>query len=245
MADTKAFDPWELSSGLPDDFNGVVQDAFFGTDADYNDGKTLILKLEVLSDDPEIGEAGVTTLMFPCGAGWETKNGGKECAREDGKQKRFNAGSGVGLLVKHSVEAGAGDILRQKGNPMAAAIWIGMNFHWKRKEFSFKNGGETQEYSRTLPDAYLGAGGTVAAPVAASSAPTATPAANGNGNGINGVVKAKLKVLARDVKTKGGAHDQFIERAFGEIEGVNGDAAAEDAVMDYSPASIWESVAAG
>ncbi len=248
MSDTKVFDPWELSSGLPDDFNGKVQDQFFGTDAEYNDGKTLILKLEVLTDDPEIGEAGVTTLMFPCGTGWEAMDNGKRCQREDGKDKKFNVQSGVGLLVKHAIEAGAGDVLKGKGTPMHADIWHGMDFHWQRKEFSWKDGGETRTYNRTLPVKYNGVGGgPVASSPSTSAAPAAasTPSAASNGSpAIDGKVKAKLRVLAREIKTAGGTHDTFVERAFGEVEGVNGDAAAEDAVMAYAAGSIWDSTAA-
>jgi len=42
-ATDETYDAYELSSGLIDDFDGTITEAYFGTDAAYNDGDTVLL----------------------------------------------------------------------------------------------------------------------------------------------------------------------------------------------------------
>jgi hypothetical protein len=216
------FDPFTPETGLIDDFDATVTSAFFTTDAAYNDGETLLLKLECETDNPESPE---TVLQYSCGNGWEAADNGKRAVREDGKRRRFNQQSGIWKLVKAAMDAGAGDALRTRGTPMEASMWVGLKFHIKRVEM-----GEGQyKTTRPLPVQFLGEAGegSTTAP-AASSAPAATmPATNTNGAGMSKVLEAKLKKLARDSAT----HEDFIVAAF-DLDGVNGNADAERAVVD-------------
>lgn len=253
--ETDQFDPWELSSGLPDDFDFTCNDAFFEFDSNYNDGQTLVLKLEGV-DESNMQE---TTLMYPTGDGWETPDQGKTAQREDGKKKGFNKNSGIGLLIGAAVETGGGEALKAKGNPMVAAIWKNERFHMKRSEIDY--GGEIGKKERLLPTAYLGPVGAApaAAPAPATPAQTApsgavkedpgtaeatpvTPAAAPApaGAGMTATTKVALLKLGKEIKSQGGTHDTFIERAFVEVEGVMGNAEAEAAVMAAEgPDSIW------
>lgn len=214
------FDPFSPETGLIDDFDATVTSAFFTTDAAYNDGETLLLKLECETDNPETPE---TILQYSTGNGWEAADNGKKAVREDGKRRRFNQQSGIWKLVEAAMNAGAGDALRSRGTPMEASMWVGLKFHIKRVEM-----GEGQyKTTRPLPVSFLGVvgeGANGSAPAAPAPA-GADPASNGAG--LSKVLEAKLKKLARD----SASHEDFIAAAF-DLDGVDGNADAERAVVD-------------
>lgn len=245
---TKVYDPWEFSSGLVEEMTATIKDAVFATDATYNDGNTLLLKLDVMADDVEVGEGGAMTLLYPAGPGWVATDRGQHAAREDGKQKKLNKSTGVALLVASAVECGAGDILKSRGTPLDAGIWIGLKFDFTNRNFSFKGSDGTDvAYSRMLISAFHGSADTTGGPTpaatanGASSTPTSPAATNGGtpAADLDVRVKTKLKLLAKSIRAANGEHDTFVERAFAEVDGVNGDGAAEDAVMAYDDTSIW------
>jgi len=220
---TDEFDPFTPETGLIDDFDFTVDSSWFTTDASYNDGETLLLKLSGPTDNPENPEV---TLQYSCGNGWEASDGGKVAVREDGKKRRFNQSSGIWKLVEAAMEAGAGDVLRKRGTPMEASMWAGLKFHMKRVE----QGEGQYKTTRPLPVSFLGVAGegsTGSAP--ASQAPAATPSAPAatNGSGLSKVLEVKLKKLARE----SASHEDFIAAAF-DLDGVDGNADAERAVVD-------------
>lgn len=211
------FDPFTPETGLIDDFDFTVEESWFTTDAAYNDGETLLLKLEGATDNPEQPDV---TVQYSCGNGWEASDGGKVAVREDGKKRRFNQSSGIWKLVEAAMNAGAGEALRSRGTPMEASMWAGLKFHMKRVEQ-----GEGQfKTTRPLPVSFLGEAGEGSS--ASAAAPTVTPAAS-NGVGLSKVLEVKLKKLARDSDD----HESFIVAAF-ELDGVDGNADAERAVVD-------------
>lgn len=223
--DQDDFDPFTPETGLIDDFDATVTSAFFTTDAAYNDGETLLLKLECETDNPEAPE---TVLQYSCGAGWEAADNGKKAVREDGKRRRFNQQSGIWKLVEAAMNAGAGDALRTRGTPMEASMWVGLKFHIKRVEM-----GEGQyKTTRPMPVQFLGEAGegSKGSQAGPSPATATTPAAADpvtNGAGMSKVLEAKLKKLARDCAD----HESFIVAAF-DLDGVDGNADAERAVVD-------------
>lgn len=218
---TDEFDPFTPETGLIDDFDFTVDSSWFTTDASYNDGETLLLKLNGPTDNPENPEV---TVQYSCGNGWEASDGGKKAVREDGKKRRFNQSSGIWKLVEAAMNSGAGDVLRGRGTPMEASMWSGLKFHMKRVE----QGEGQYKTTRPLPVSFLGevGEGSTSSPVAADPATTAAPAAT-NGAGLSRVLEAKLKKIARDSAT----HEDFIVAAF-ELDGVDGNADAERAVVD-------------
>lgn len=249
MADEKEFDPFHFSTGLPEKFRGTVVDSHFGFDSEYNDGKTCLLVLEIQTDDAEIGEAGRTKVLYPCGNGWEPADRGAKLIREDGKdplKRPVNAQSGLATLVRSAFEAGGEEVLRGRGTPYDSGIWSGLTFDWERKEFSFEQGGEKRTYNRMLITGFVQDGATTTAPTAAPAAQAAPAAADGgttrvsvSANGLTPVLRAKLKKVAADVKAAGGTHDQFIEQAFDKVPEVMETPAAEAALMETDAGSIW------
>lgn len=220
----KEFDPFSPETGLIDDFDFTVDSAWFTTDAAYNNGETLLLKLNGPTDNPDTPE---TTLQYSCGSGWEAEDNGKRAVREDGKRRRFNQSSGIWKMVESAMNAGAGDALRSRGTPMEASMWVGLRFHMKRVE----QGEGDFKTTRPLPVSFLGVvgEGAGAAPKQAASAPApaSAPASTSNGAGLSKVLEIKLKKLARESDT----HEDFIVAAF-ELDGVDGNADAERAVVD-------------
>lgn len=251
MAD-KEYDPWHFTTGFAEAYRGKVLDSYFTFDSEYQDGTALLLKLEILTDDPEIGESGKITEQYPVGKDWEPKDKGLRAAHNSGKAKNLNKNGGVAQLCQAAVEAGAGETLQQRGGaegPLNAGIWKGLDFDFERKEYSGTFGGEKQTWARMLPVKYHGETGSAPVPAQAptQAAPPAsvpvdesvsrivsggTPAAvNG---GVSPILRAKLINLAKEAQT----HDQFMEVAFG-VDGVMGNNEVEQAVADDGAGSIW------
>lgn len=227
--DDELFDPFTAETGLIDDFDFSIAEAWFTTDAGYNNGETLLLKLTGNTDNPDQPE---TTLQYSCGSGWEAEDNGKRAVREDGKRRRFNQSSGIWKLTEAAMNADAGDELRKRGTPMEASMWVGLKFHMKRVE----QGEGDFKTTRPLPVAFLGVVGEGQASAPSGAAPASTPAATSNGTGLSKVLEVKLKKLAKDCAT----HEDFIVAAF-ELEGVDGNADAERAVVDEA----WYTAARG
>jgi hypothetical protein len=224
------FDPWHFSSGLIDDCDITIREAYFAFDPNYQQGEALVLKMEVDTDDDDEPKS---TLMFPCGKGWEPKDKGARAGREDGRQKPFNKSSGIALLCAAAIETGAGDIIKDRGDPMQANIWEGLSFHMKRRRIDY--GGEIGEIERLLPTEFHGdkskgaktGGGSKPAASAASTTKEDTPADEPAADvpALKGALKVKLMKLAKECDD----HDTFLEKAY-ETEGVDGNPAAEAAV---------------
>lgn len=199
-------DPYALSTGLIDDFDGTITEAYFGTDAAYNDGDTILLILEISTDDPDRPSI---TEKLSTGTGWVIENSGANIVSENGKPRKFNQNSRVGMVLAAALAAGAGDIMRGKGTPMDAATWTGLAFHWDRVKIKGFNG---EEKEVLLPTSVLGE-------VGSSSAPAST--------GVDPATRAKLTVLAK----KSADYGTFVEAAL-EMDGIAANSDAVDLVVD-------------
>lgn len=202
------FDAYSLSSGLLDDFDGTVSEAWFATDAAYNDGSTVLLILDLATDDPDRPQE---TLKLSTGTGWVIEDSGRRIVAESGKNRSFNKSSVIGGFLQAALEAGAGETMRARGIPMEAATWQGLKFHFNRVDVV---GFDGEKKERLLPTGFLGAdGGAVAG--------GAAPAAQGSSDEVSPALRAQLTVAAKK------AEDQsaFIDAAF-QIDGVVDSAAA-------------------
>lgn len=218
-------DSYELSSGLVDEFDGQILDAWFTVDNSYNADVT-VLKLHVKALEPDVFPAedqNTTELIFPCTKGFEATDKGARLIHDSGKPRKIHKSSGLGLLVGAVCELDGGvDLLKSRGPATSADIWKGLSFTFENREFSWKGSdGQEHTYTRMLPAAILEAG--------EGSAPAAT---NGSTNGsaevsISPMLKGKLKALAGSTAN----YDQFMEQAFATLEL---DADAEAAVMSES-----------
>lgn len=142
-------DVFSTASGFADDFDGMVVDAQFAPDMQYNSGQSMLLQLEIVSDDPDVG---VQKIMYPVGAGWQSFDGGKTVVHEKKKWK-FLGTTIYGKVLTQMLETlGLDDTLRQRGfAPFDANMWIGFRAHWQRAEIEFKGTGAPASTSRLFP----------------------------------------------------------------------------------------------
>lgn len=183
---------WDLveSSGLLDKANIEITGAEFGYDAGYAKGEQLILIMSGTSDQEGWEEF---TQFFSIGQGWDTLDGGATAVGHDA----FNKNSQYGRFIQGALDSGAGEVLKGRGTPDKAAIWVGLKFHVERVPVDY--GGEIGKKNVLVPTAYLGEAGKAEAPVATPTGAT------GNGSG-DAVLRAKVMALKNTPN-----HDAFIE----------------------------------
>lgn len=150
---------WKTSSGLLDDFDFDVQEAWFDTNPKMGGGKTLLLHLrgEAFQEGELVDDE--HTLMYSCGDGWKAAKGGQQATHPAGKDTFTNA-SNMGKLIDHLVGLGD-DVLAElssRGESYEAPTWQGLRLHIERKTYSFKDRetGEQREYEVALPTEFLG-----------------------------------------------------------------------------------------
>lgn len=218
-----AYDPFELTTGLVDDFDGVVVDSLYTYDASYNNGDTAVLKLTVQADEPgTFPEDNTTTILYPCGEGFEPAEGGM-IALKDGNPKKFNKQSGVGLLLDSafSIPELAEVIKARNTDPMnvRADIWTGLHLSFTNKEFSWtdRKTKEQRSYTRMLVSGLLGDSPVV----------EAGPKAE-----VVYQVPAEVRGALKAIAVSAGTHDEFVTKAFG--ADVELDDATQAALVDRS-----------
>jgi hypothetical protein len=265
LSDT--FDPFAPSTGLPDDFDAVIKSAWFEFDPEFNNGQTLVLKMELETSDEDFGDHGTGELLLSCGKGWETPDRGATAVRDDGNERKgFHQSTAYFLWIDGAIKCdGAEKVLRtaERGDPRKAAMWIGTAWHVNRKQIDYK--GDIGVKDKLVPTRFLGeatalaqvvagnnatggsnAGGggaptkKVAGPVAKAAKKAAPTQPATTGTGIDAELRTQLRALADGAET----HDQFVEQAF-ELAAVSEDDAVQQAVLDTAAGSIWaEAVAA-
>lgn len=200
---------------------GVVQDAWFEEDEERG---RVVLKLTIYSEDPDVGEV---VKQYGIGKDWVIVNDGAAVEHKSGRPtKKFHPQTSVNKLLKACAANGITDgFLRKSGHlPTQAGMWKGLDAEWETLEQSFEDAeGETITYGVVVPVG-LNTGTTTASD---SNVTTIRKSA------VTGAIRDQLVALAQTCDT----HDTFIERAYSEVVGVNGDADAEAAVLD--PTGIY------
>lgn len=243
------FDPFKMSEGLLDDVDVWIDEFRFEFNPDYNNGETLVAVAVISSDDDEVDSG--TELMFSCGNGWTTNDGGKTAEREDGKDKTFNKQSAMGMFATGAISV-AEEVMRGRyeadgTTPMMAAMYEGLGFHLEIVEVDY--GGEIGKRGKLVPSAFLGekgkaSGATKKASGGAKKAAGATkakakgkPAAEAEAaGGLTDEVKGLLDAIADDCET----HDEFMERAMSEIDPDLIDSEVEAAIQNTDDGSLWD-----
>lgn len=243
------FDPFKMSEGLLDDVDVWIDEFRFEFNPDYNNGETLVAVAVISSEDDDVDSG--TELMFSCGNGWTTNDGGKTAEREDGKDKTFNKQSAMGMFATGAISV-AEEVMRGRyeadgTTPMMAAMYEGLGFHLEIEEVNY--GGEIGTRGRLVPTAFLGekgakkASGAAKAPAAKKAAGGAKPKAKGKPKpeaeaegGLTDEVKGLLDAIADDCET----HDEFMERAMSELDPDLIDAEVEAAIQNTDDGSLWD-----
>lgn len=169
---TQTDNEWGVVSGLLDDFDLIVNEAWWATDPRFGEGKSPLLHLrgQATVDGAVVDEE--AELLFGTGDGWKAGKGGENVTHPSGKTK-FTDSSNAGKLVQAILELGpdVAAVLKEKGKPTEAETWRNTSWHFERKTFTFKNRktGEMTEYQVALPTSFNG--------LTDSDAPAAKPTA--------------------------------------------------------------------
>lgn len=223
---------WETETGLLDDFDHTVTEAWYGTDDGYMNGTRLLLNLRgPASENGEVVDPEYK-LMFSCGDGWEAINGGAGAEHVGGKTK-FNANSAIGRVINalKSNTPEVFDALQKKGDALESQVWENLNLHWKRMKVSeFKNAdGELVEVVMPIPVKAVGAVGTVGSKKERSTR-RERPARRKEGNVIDEITE-----FAKDFDD----FDEFLDAVFDKFPQADTDDDLYDAVTDENGA-IWK-----
>lgn len=223
-APTTTDDPYEFTDGF--EFSGIIDGPYFGYDQGYMNGQSGILILEL---DPLDGEGDTRRQFFSYGDGWNISDDGQHIAHVSNEPtKRLNGGSNLAKLVASAVKLpGVKEIFTSRGAPTDAAIWDGLAFDFvtTSKESVIRN--ETRVSRTTTVTAFYPnlsrnldgvSGGKADAPLAPEIGAW----------GIPTIVEADLTNLA----SSSTSHGEFQARAMAEVNGVEGDLAAEGLVAD-------------
>jgi len=206
---------WELSDGLPGDFDAKIADCQFTFNARYNSGQSVVCQLVLESSDPEVGEE---TILYSMGEGWEPGNKGQEARWvKDGKQK-INKNSALGKFITAATNA-AGDAIRTRGMPWEAKTWQGLEFHWDRETYTDLGG---KERSRLLPTRLVGS--------VASNGKSSSAGADGP------ELPPKVKTALMKVAAVADTHEAFVEAALA-VDGVTDE--MRPAILSTQEGSIW------
>jgi hypothetical protein len=217
------YDEFKTTSGLKDDFDGVVVDAWFAKDIGTQTDN-LYGFLKILADDGE-----EVTQRYGLGAEWGSFDQGITVEHPKGAKHYFNNRAGYSEVFTAALKSGAEDLMRSKSKTELeqrgakdARIWLGLRFHWEVKTETFtlrdKQSGEDREITtnRCLPTKFLGlaeSGGTAATAGVVTVAKTSGQGVvDGSAENMTELADAatmtKLKVLA---KTK--TYSEFVDDA--------------------------------
>ena len=160
----------KLGSGLLDDYDYTIENAWFSTDAAYQNGTAMLLFLEGTAVDSEGEIHGDHQERYSVGADWSTFDGGKSVQSDKGS-RFINKSSLYGRFITSCIDVcGIEEVLdkRTTDNGLTASMWIGMKFHMQETEISF--GKKLDPVTRCMPVKFLGIEGQAApAPTTTSS----------------------------------------------------------------------------
>jgi len=234
---------YEGTTGLRDEFTGKIVSAIFTYDSEYNNGNTLIARVEIVDED---GEEEV--LKLSTGSGWEDADKGKTAKREDGNDpKGFNRSCNYQRFVGAAAQTEYADVMFSKAPPWDMSVWEDEPwFRFERREFpAFEKGAEPKHV--IVPAEYLADKAEAPKKGAAKKAPAAkaesgeTPAqkakrlaaekkaaAEAEASGGDDEESADL-VLLKSIAKEESSHEAFMERAYGELEDAD---ALEEFIVD-------------
>lgn len=179
---------WEKEgeSGLLDNFEFTVTNAFFAPHEKYMNGEVTLLNWEGTTDSLDVP---LMHVWYSLGGGWESKDGGLTIVHDSGNaDKYFNKSSQIYKIISRcrddfKITA----ILEKRGDPFHAATWNSLKFRMQNETQPGIRGAEGKD--KTMPVEYLGEVGS--AGTNGSSAPQA--AASGAGVETPQAKMARLK----------------------------------------------------
>ena len=183
----------QLTSGLPDDFDGRIVGCSFIHDAKVGGGATLIAAVNIERFDGE-GEY-EQRYTFP--RGW-TEIGGQTATHESGAT-RINNRSQYGEFCLRALDLVPGDVA-DGIDILSAKSWVGLTFHWNqiRKDYEF-NSRDTGELVKGTSERLFPTGYVADAQVDVASTPYMTLSGGGYAVSVPESLGEQVKNLAKSV----------------------------------------------
>ena len=209
----------QTGSGLIDQFLYTIKDAAFAFDARFGDGEIALLQLSGINSET----GGEENIWLKCGKTWSIADGGARIEPSDPTKKNpvINKSTQYGIWIDSFMRCdGADAVVKDRDmDAWQAESWIGITVELARREKPLKINGEdvTQKYFEVIS--------IDAAAKAEPAAPTVE---------IPKSAQVKLKKIAASSAT----YADFVDSAYGEIEGLTG-SSFEDHVVDDSDAGFY------
>lgn len=252
--------PHARDGGLPDDIEAEIADAAFefrDNFTEFDTDKPLCLLVLTLEDTE--GNEHTQFYKLASKANWEPADDGKSAVWSDDPDmdRHVSAQGELGKLldaIQAIPEADAECLRRFEEDEIGyldAAYWLGLKFHWGRKEFPWKMKQDGEERSGVkemlLPDKFLGVagsggGGKTKAP--AKKAPAKKSRSRKKADGPTDVAREKAKELYDDNTLFEGVDDEFEVWLEAVVDGLGDDATEADLawLRDTGPDGAWESL---
>lgn len=145
-------DSWTTESGLLDDYDFKVEDAWFGEDEENDDDRIFLFLRGEATVDGEV-ENDEHRERYSTGKNWEVVEDGAEVENATGKN-RFNQNAGLGRLINALVAIdGVAEYLGDRGEAYEASTFNGLKMHMERRVVSkwVNDDGEEVEWNLNLP----------------------------------------------------------------------------------------------
>lgn len=210
----------QTGTGLIDQFNYTIKDAIFAFDARFGDGEIALLQLSGINSET----SGEENIWLKCGKTWSIVDNGARIEPSDPTKKNpvINKNTQYGIWIDSFMTCDGADVVVNDRDMDAwrADSWVGVTVEIARREKPLTINGEnvTQKYFEVI-------GIDAAAKVEKTEAPTVT---------IPKAAEVKLKKIAASSPT----YADFVDSAYGEIEGLTG-SSFEDHVVDDSDAGFY------
>jgi hypothetical protein len=238
---------WVTTTGFRDDFDFCIDHSYFGYDAQYQDGKQLLLIWEGHVIDPESEENNNAAHHEQWSVGGKDKEGNYLWTTEDNGRSMVHAkdlkvpnkSSFYGRIIDWAMTQESDELvgILAKGDPKESGIWNGVVLHMKTREFDY--GGEIGKKPRVFPEHFIGFDTESATPTT-----TDIPKARGTGTAstpqsasapAGGSVSEKL--LGRLAKASD-SFEEFVEAAI-DIPDVKSNTELRASVMDDGPTGFY------
>lgn len=146
---------WDTESGLLDDYDFDVEEAWFGLDEEADsDDERIFLFLRGTATDDEGEEHEEHRERYSTGKNWEVVEDGAEVENATGK-KRFNENAGLGRLINAFVALGDDEAsyLAGRGESFESDTYEGLKLHMENRVVSkwTNDDGEEVEWRLNLP----------------------------------------------------------------------------------------------
>lgn len=210
----------QTGTGLIDQFNYTIKDANFAFDARFGDGEITLLQLSGINSET----GGEENIWLKCGKTWSIVDGGARIEPSDPTKKNpvINKNTQYGIWIDSFMGCDGANVVVADRDMDAwnAESWVGITVELARREKPLTINGEhvTQKYFEIIG---IDAAEKQAAPAAATV-------------DIPKAAEVKLKKIA----ASSGTYEEFIDSAYGEVEGLTG-APFENHVIDDSDAGFY------